>query len=77
MFVRDVVVAALDAKAVGPHEHVRRPEAFRRLELVAGELDLEPVCVLQVDRVHEAAVALDELDAPFAQTGRRLREGGP
>ena len=63
----DVVITALDAQAVRRHQHVDVAEPLRRLELVAGELDLQAVRVLQVDRVHEPAVALDEIDASVAQ----------
>src|SRR5512138_567329 len=63
----DMVIAPLDAQTLSGHQHIDVAEPLRRLELVARELDLESVRVLQVDRVHESAVALDELDAALAQ----------
>src|SRR5438093_4955862 len=52
----DVVVAALDAKPVRLEEHLGVRVAERRLEAVRRELDQEAERILEVDRVHEAAV---------------------
>ena len=80
VLLRDVVVAALDAKLVRLEQHVGVRVAERRLEAVRRELDQEAERVLEVDRVHEAAV----LDAAVADPAlvepldglleRRLRE---
>src|SRR5437763_1890181 len=56
------------------HQDVRSTKAIGRLELVACELDLETVGVLEIDRVHEASIALEKLDAPFLETSRDSRE---
>src|SRR5262249_10346175 len=58
----DVVVAALDAQLVRLEEDVGVRVAEGRLESIRGELDQEPERVVEVDRVHEAAV----LDAAVA-----------
>ena len=58
----DVVVAALDAEPVRLEQHLGVREAVRRLEAVRGQLDQQPERVLEVDRVHEAAI----LDAAVA-----------
>src|SRR5262245_36755441 len=76
VFVGDVMVAALDAQRMSLHEHVHGREAGRRLELVAGELDLQAIRIVKINRVHEAAIALDELDAPGAKPVRRQHKGG-
>ncbi len=52
----DVVIAALDAKLVRLEQNVRVGVAERRLEAIRGELDQEAERILEVDRVHEAAV---------------------
>src|SRR4051812_40821207 len=70
------MIAALDTESLRRHQHIGITEAVGRLELVARELDLESVRVLQVDRVHEPAIALQKLDLTFAQTSGYLREGG-
>src|SRR5215510_14220654 len=58
------------------HEHVRSAEPFWRLEFVTGEFDLEPIGIVEIDRVHEPAIPLDELDASLAQASRRVCKGG-
>src|SRR5690348_10724978 len=58
----DVVVAAIDADAVRLEQHLGVRVRVRRLEAVGGELDQQAERVLEVDRVHEAAV----LDAAVA-----------
>jgi hypothetical protein len=63
-------VTALDAQLVRFHEHVRSAEPFGRLEFVTGEFDLEAVGIVEINRVHEPAIALDELDASLAQASR-------
>ena len=72
----DVVVAALDAELVRLEQHVGVGEAERRLEAVRRELDQQPERVLEVDRVHEAAV-LDAavLDPALVEPLHRLVEG--
>src|SRR4051794_21839996 len=77
----DVVVAALDAQLVRLEQHLRVRVRIRRLEAVGRQLDQQPERVLEVDRVHEAAV----LDAAVPDPAlvepldglpeRRLREG--
>ena len=57
-----MVVAALHAQVVGAEEHVDVRAARRRLEAVRRQLDQQPERVVEVDRVHEAAV----LDAAVA-----------
>src|SRR3954466_6522937 len=52
----DVVVAAFDAQLVGLQQHLRVRVRIRRLEAVGRELDQQAERVLEVDRVHEAAV---------------------
>src|SRR4051794_12270393 len=56
VLARDVVVAALDANLVRLEQHLGVREAMRRVEAVRRELDQETERVLEVDRVHEAAV---------------------
>src|SRR5687768_7710830 len=70
------MVAALDPQPVRGHQDIDITKALRRLELVARELDLEPIGVLQIDRVHETAIALQELDAAVLETSRNLGERG-
>ena len=77
MLVGDVMIAARRAQLVRLHQHLGGAKPLGRLELVTGELDLEAVRIVQVDRVHETAIALDELDAALAQPRRRLLESGP
>src|SRR4051794_4257089 len=80
---RDVVVAALDAELVGLEQHLGVGVAVRWLEAVRGELDQQAERVLEVDRVHEAAVldaavadpALVEALDGLAERGLRHREG--
>src|SRR5215210_5773198 len=80
---RDVVVAALDAELVGLEQHLGVRVAVRWLEAVGGELDQQAERVLEVDRVHEAAVldaavadpALVEALDGLAERGLRQREG--
>src|SRR3954453_23468452 len=73
----DVVVAALDPELVRREQDVRVGVAVRRLEAVRGELDQQAERVLEVDRVHEAAV-LDAAvaDAPLVEPLDGLAEGG-
>src|SRR5215216_615497 len=73
----DVVVAALDPQLVRLQQHLGVRIALGRLEAVGGELDQEPERVLEVDRVHEAAV-LDArvLDPALVQPLDGLRERG-
>ena len=71
MFFGDVMIPAFHAKSLRRHQHVRGTESFWRLELVAGEFDLESVRVAQIDRVHESAIALIPLDAAFRESRRR------
>ena len=72
----DRVVAAFDPDFVRLHQHLAVGPAPGRLEAVGGELDQEPERVLEVDRVHEAAV-LDPrvLDAALVEPLDRLAEG--
>src|SRR5215475_12614452 len=56
MLLCDVVVAALDAEPVRLEQDVGVRVAERRLEAVRRELDQQPERILEVDRVHEAAV---------------------
>src|SRR6476469_343970 len=74
MFIGNVMVAPLHTQMMRLHQDIDRPNPFRRLELVTGELDFEAVWIVKINRVHEAAVALDEFDATFAQTTRSLQE---
>ena len=71
----DVVVAALDAELVRLEQHVGVRVAVRRLEAVRRELDQQAERVLEVDRVHEAAV-LDAavLDPALVEPLDRLAE---
>ena len=71
----DVVVAALHADPVRLQQHACVRVARRRLEAVGGQLDQEPERVLEVDRVHEAAV-LDAAvaDPALVEALDRLRE---
>src|SRR3954468_15444981 len=75
MLAVDVVVAALEAEPVGLEQDVGVRVTERRLEPVRGELDQEPERVLEVDRVHEAAV-LDAAvaDPALVEALHRLRE---
>src|SRR5829696_313889 len=74
---RDVVVAALHAQVMRPHQHVGVGVAGRRLEAIGGELDQQPERVLEVDRVHEAAVlGAAVADAALVEALDRLRERG-
>src|SRR5215471_6622724 len=77
MLLRDVVVAALDSELVRLEQDVRMPAAGRRLEAIRGELDQQAERILEVDRVHEAAV-LDAAvaDAALVQALDRLAERG-
>ena len=56
VLLRDVVVAALDAQLVRLEQHVGVRVAVRRLEAIRRELDQQAERVVEVDRVHEAAV---------------------
>ena len=56
MLLRDVVVAALDPQLVRLEQDVGVRVAVRRLETVRRELDQQPERVVEVDRVHEAAI---------------------
>src|SRR6516165_4029747 len=58
-------------------EYIRRTESLGGLELVAGQFDLEAIRIAQIDRVHEPAITLDELDAAFTQSSRRQGERSP
>ena len=73
----DVMVSSLDAQGVGFHQHIDGAEAFRGFELVARQFDFQAVGIVQVDRVHEATVALDEVDAALAQAVGSARERRP
>ena len=72
----DVMIAALDAQAMGVDEHVGGAEAFGGFELVTGQLDLQSVGIVKVDRIHESAIPLNEFDTALAQAGGSEREGG-
>ena len=52
----DVVVALRDAPAMGLQQDLGMGEPGRRLEPVGGQLDQQPERILEVDRVHEAAI---------------------
>jgi len=54
----NVMSAALGSEAVSQHEHIDISESIRRLELVTRKLDSQTIRILQIERVHEAAVAL-------------------
>ena len=71
----DVVIAALDAQAVGGEQDLGVVAAGGRLEAVGGKLDEQPQRVGEVDGVHEPAV-LDAAvaDAALIQPLDRLRE---
>ena len=56
MLLRDVVVATLGPELVRLEQHVRVRVAVRRLEAIRRELDQQAERVVEVDRVHEAAV---------------------
>src|SRR6516165_5300780 len=58
-------------------EQIRSAESLWSLELVAGQFDLEAIRISQIDRVHEPAITLDELDAAFTQSSRRQGERSP
>src|SRR5689334_5117144 len=58
-------------------ENIRRPEAFRRLKFVAGKFDLQSVWLVKVNRVHESAIALYEVDTTRAQAIRGQRKSCP
>src|SRR5215218_8820891 len=77
MLLRDVVVVSLDAQLVRLEQHVGVRVAERRLEAVRRELDQQPERILEVDRVHEAAV-LDAAvpDLALVESLHRLLEGG-
>ena len=77
VLVGDVVVAAAHPQRVRLHQHVDVTEPLRRFELIAGQFDLQAIRIAEVDRIHEAAVALDELDAALAKPRRGVREGRP
>ena len=75
MVLGDVVIAALDAKLVRLEQNVRVGVAERRLEAIRGELDQEAERILEVDRVHEAAVFHARVpDAALIEPFHRLRE---
>src|SRR5215475_2051387 len=62
---------------MGFRENIRHTEPLGSLELVAGQFDLEAIRIAQIDRVHEPAITLDELDAAFSQSSRRQGERSP
>ena len=66
MHLGDVVVAARDAEPVRLEQHVGMCVPEGRLEAVRRELDREPERVVEVDRVHEAAI----LDAAVPDPAR-------
>ncbi len=74
----DVVVATRDTDLVRLHQHVGVGEAGRRLEAVGGKLDQQPERILEIDRIHEAAI-LDAavLDAALVEPRNSLQEGHP
>src|SRR5690349_8111092 len=76
VLLADVVVTGLDPELVGLEQHLGVGKGRRRLEAVGGELDQEAERILEVDRVHEAAV-LDAAmaDAPLVEPLDSLREG--
>src|SRR3954470_10207751 len=80
MLLGDVVVVALDAELVRLEQHVGMRVAERRLEPVRRELDEQAQRILEVDRVHEAAIlhaAVTDaalVEAPDRLVERRLRE---
>src|SRR4051794_6687272 len=77
MRLGNVVVAASDPQPVRLEQHVCVGEAERRLEAVRGELDREPERILEVDRVHEAAVLhAAVLDPALVEPRHRLAEDG-
>jgi len=71
-----VVVAAFQAEGVGFDEDFGGGVACGGFEFVAGELDFEAVAVVEIDGVHEAAVAIDEIDAEGAEAFGGESEGG-
>src|SRR5512139_3289937 len=78
MLLVDVVVAALRPDPVGLEQHVGVRVTERRLEAVRRKLDQQAERVLEVDRVHEAAVLdLRVLDAALVEALDRLLEGCP
>src|SRR5215204_5499591 len=76
VFLIDVVVAPLDPQLVRLEQDIGVRIAERRLEPVRGELDEKPERILEVDRVHEAAV-LDAAvpDVALVESLHRLPEG--
>src|SRR3954447_15826254 len=76
MLLRDVVVVALDAELVRLEQHVRVRVSERRLEAVRRELDQQAERILEVDRVHEAAI-LDAavMDAALVEARDSLMKG--
>ncbi len=71
------MVAALNAKELRLHQHIDRAETLGGFELVARELDLQAVGIVEIDRIHEAAVALNEIDPALAQASGSLHERRP
>ena len=71
------MITALHAQVVSPHQHVHSPEAFGRFKLVACQLDLEAVGIVEIDRIHETPIPLNEVDAAGLQSRRCLHEGCP
>src|SRR5262245_15667121 len=71
----DVRVVPRDPELVRLEQHIGVRVADRRLEAVRGELDQQPERILEVDRVHEAAVLHPGVaDPSFVKTLHRLRE---
>jgi len=60
VLLRNMMVPALAPKAVSLDEHVSVAKSVGRLELVTRKLDRQSVCIFEVDRIHETAVALIE-----------------
>jgi hypothetical protein len=71
----DVMIIALDADLVRLEQDVRVCEPMGRLEAIRRELDQQSERILEVDRVHEAAV-LDSTvrDAALVESLDHLRE---
>lgn len=76
MFRHDMMVAALDSQPECPHQHIHRAETLGWFKLVTGQFNLESVGVVQIDGVHEAAIAFQKLDSALTQARRDLLNRG-
>lgn len=72
MFGADVMIAAFNPQTERFDENIRLSESDRRFEFVTREFDLEAVRIMQVNRIHETAIAFEKFDASFAEARRNL-----